>query len=110
METLTLDVPSMYADHHVLAVREALKDLSGVEDVVASSARKQVSLRYDPDKVKPEAMQAKLEEAGYGVSDELAYPIPPQGKEDSSAWFCVQDRTTATHDLDLEMSGDFRKY
>jgi len=110
METLTLDVPSMYADHHVLAVREALKDLSGVEDVVASSARKQVSLGYDPDKVKPEAIQAALEEAGYREGDELVYPIPPQGKEDSSAWFCVEDRVTVSNELDLEMSGDFRKY
>jgi copper chaperone CopZ len=100
----------MYADHHVLAVREVLESISGVEDVVASSARKQVSLGYDPDKVKPEAIQAALEEAGYREGDELVYPIPPQGKEDSSAWFCVEDRVTVSNELDLEMSGDFRKY
>jgi copper chaperone CopZ len=110
MEALTLDLPSMYADHHVLAVREALASISGVEDVVASSARKQVSLSYDPGKVKPEAIQSKLEEAGYGVNDELTYPIPPQGKEDSSTWFCVTDRVTVTHEADLEMSGDHRNY
>jgi len=110
MEALTLDLPSMYADHHVVAVREALATVSGVEDVVASSAQKRVSLSYDPDKVKPDAIAAKLKEAGYGVGEELAYPTPPQGKEDSSPWFCITERVTITSDVDRQMSGDHRMY
>jgi len=100
----------MYADHHVLAVRDALAAIPGVEDISASSARRRVSLDYDPKKVDEESIRAKLAEAGYAEGQELEYAIPPEGKEDSSAWFCVNQRVTTTNRLDLEMSGDFRKY
>jgi len=34
MENVLFDVPSMYADHHVIAVRQALLALAGIEDVL----------------------------------------------------------------------------
>ena len=105
-----MEFPSLYADHHVLAIREALESIQGVDGVTASSAQKRVTLRYDPKKVKAEAIESKLKEAGYEVGKELTLPTPPNGKEDASAWFCVQGRVTTTNRLDLEMSGDFRKY
>ena len=40
MKTLTLQVPIMYADHHVLRVRDALNGLDGVAETTASAARR----------------------------------------------------------------------
>lgn len=109
MEKLTLSVPAMYADHHVLAVRQALARLAGVEDVEASSALKIIRLRYDPSKVTPQAIANALEAAGYG-SKEVPLPMPPRHQDEASAWNTLIQRITNTNRLDLEMSGDFRKY
>ncbi len=65
METLTLKVPAMYGDHHVIEVRRILFELPGVEDVYASSSFKIVEVRYDPEKISPEQIEARLGEAGY---------------------------------------------
>jgi len=48
MENALFTVPSMYADHHVIAVREVLLAMPGVEDVSASAAWQQVQVVYDP--------------------------------------------------------------
>ena len=40
MPKATLDVPGLWADHHVTAVREALTGLEGVDEVYASAAWK----------------------------------------------------------------------
>jgi hypothetical protein len=37
MNTLTLELPAIYGDHHVLEVRRILFELPGIEDVYASS-------------------------------------------------------------------------
>ena len=47
MEKTVLSVPTMWADHHVLKVREVLTALDGVQDVYASAAWKQVVVAYD---------------------------------------------------------------
>ncbi len=38
MKQLILEMPTMYADHHVLKVRETLDGLKGIEEAYASSA------------------------------------------------------------------------
>ena len=38
MEKVVLEVPTLWADHHVLKVREALAKLEGVDDMYVSSA------------------------------------------------------------------------
>ena len=53
MEKVTFTVPSMWADHHVLNVRQALGQVSGVQDVLASALYKDVVIQYDPSVVKP---------------------------------------------------------
>ncbi len=73
METLTLELPTMYGDHHVLEVRRLLFELAGVEDVYASSSFQVAEVSYDPTKVAPEAIRARLEEAGY--LGELPVPV-----------------------------------
>lgn len=65
METLTIDLPAMYADHHVVEVRGLLLDLPGVEDVYASSAFHLVRVRVDPAQVTEATVLSKLSEAGY---------------------------------------------
>ena len=110
MEKTELHVPKMYADHHVQAVREALLPLDGVEEVLASSAFKRVVVGYDSACLKPGAIEEALRAAGYGPGEDWEIPSPPEGKEDDSAWFKMIRRITDTNMLDLQMSGDFRKY
>ena len=72
MERLTLPLPAMYADHHVLEVRRILLALPGVEEIYASSAFHTVEITYDAAAVTPEALRATLAEQGY--ADDLAVP------------------------------------
>jgi copper chaperone CopZ len=65
MEKVTLNVPGMYGDHHVLAVRDILGRLPGVEDIYASSAFKQVVVKFDPAKAKPADFESALSAQGY---------------------------------------------
>ena len=39
MERTIIDVPKMYADHHVEAVRDTLLQIEGVEDIYADPVR-----------------------------------------------------------------------
>lgn len=110
MEKTTLDVPKMYADHHVERVRNALLQLDGVEEVTASSAFKRVVVNYDSARLKPSAIEEALQAAGYAPGEEWELPSIPEGKEDDSSWFQTIQRVTKTNLLDLEMSGDFRRY
>lgn len=110
MEQVTYEVPKMYADHHVKALRDALLALEGVEEVVASSAFKTVRVSYDPDLISPEAIEEKLKAAGYGPGEDREVPSVPEAKEDGSPWFQLIGRVTETNKTDLEMSGEFRLY
>ncbi|MCD6553218.1 MAG: hypothetical protein DRI52_00900 [Chloroflexi bacterium] len=110
MDKTVLHVPKMYADHHVKAVREALLQLDGVEDVMASSAFKRVTVSYDSTRLNPSAIEEALRSAGYGPGEDWELPSLPEGKDDKSPWFQLIQRVTETNMLDLQMSGDFRKY
>lgn len=65
MKTLTLDLPIMYGDHHVLEVRRILLAMPGIADVYASSAFQVAEITYDPAQIDAEAIEARLDEAGY---------------------------------------------
>jgi len=110
MDRVTFNLPAMWADHHVLAVREALGNVNGVQEVVASALYKDVQVKYDPSAVGPDSLANALAQAGYPVGQELDLPAYPKRIEDSSDWFQFQDRITITDRRDLEMSGDHRKY
>jgi hypothetical protein len=86
MTKATFDVPTLWADHHVLKVREALLGLDGVDDVYASSAWKQVLVTYNK-KIKKADIENRRD---------------PQWAEGV--------RMTQTNRADLEMSGEFRRY
>ncbi len=110
MERAVFAVPRLYADHHVLAVREVLAKVPGVQEVYASSAFKRVAVSFDPALTSAEAILGALQGAGYGPDAplELAQALP--NKEDGSFWYNFRPRVTETNRLDIEMSGDFRKY
>ena len=65
MEKLTIDLPAMYGDHHVVEVRRILLELPGVEDVYASSSFRAAEISFDPAKIEPETITSKLDESGY---------------------------------------------
>jgi copper chaperone CopZ len=110
MEKATFNVPAMWADHHVLAVREALVQVGGVEEVIASSLYKDVLVKYDPSAVTSDALAAALTEAGFAIAATPEFPAQPERINDSSDWFQFQERKTVTDERDLQMSGDHRKY
>ncbi|MBT3389630.1 MAG: heavy-metal-associated domain-containing protein [Chloroflexi bacterium] len=65
MTVLTLELPAMYGDHHVVEVRRILLELKGVEDVYASSGFRAAEITYNAKKVTKQDIIAKLEEVGY---------------------------------------------
>lgn len=65
MPNLTLELPSMYGDHHVIEVRRLLSGLAGVADVYASSSFRVVDVTFDDTAVSPDEIKQTLEEAGY---------------------------------------------
>ncbi|MCL4303859.1 MAG: helix-turn-helix domain-containing protein [Anaerolineae bacterium] len=73
MEKVTISVPAMYGDHHVLEVRGLLLKLAGVAEVNASSCFQMVAVTFDPAKVTVPQIKATLEEGGY--LDELSIPM-----------------------------------
>ena len=111
MDKVVLDVPTLWADHHVLKVRDALGALKGVEDVYASSAWKQVLVNYDAAKIEPVAIEKVLAEAGYPVGEgEVPMLVQPTELRRDPQWEVLGSRMTETNQADLEMSGEFRRY
>ncbi len=65
METLTLNLSTLYADHHVTEVRRLLLELPGVEKVYASSCFQVIQITFDPERTNSAAIEARLGQAGY---------------------------------------------
>jgi copper chaperone CopZ len=74
MESLTLKLPAMFADHHVIEVRRVLSELPGVGDIYASSAFLSAEIDYEPDQITPQEIEHALKTAGYLE----ALPIPEE--------------------------------
>jgi copper chaperone CopZ len=111
MSRLVLDVPTLWADHHVLKVRDALLTLEGVDDVYASAAWKQVLVNFDADKTDQAAVEKALADAGYPVGEgEIPVLVQPGKQHRDPQWKVLGARKTETNQVDLEMSGEFRRY
>jgi copper chaperone CopZ len=65
MASLSLELPSMYGDHHVKEVRRILLDFDGVNEVYASSGFQAVEVDYNSKKTPKKDLIAALENAGY---------------------------------------------
>ncbi|MCJ7737279.1 MAG: hypothetical protein MUQ10_08205 [Anaerolineae bacterium] len=111
MEKVILEVPAVWADHHVLAVRDALLRLGGVETVYASSAWKQVLVEFDAAQVVRADIEQCLSEAGYPVGEGGPPVLAQPGiAHRDPQWGVLGFRDTETNQADLEMSGEFRRY
>lgn len=111
MAKVTIDVPTLWADHHVLKVRDALVNLEGVKDVYASSAWKQVLVAYEDGEIDDATIEEALAEAGYPAGEgETPVLVQPADKHRDPQWEKLGFRTTETSRVDLEMAGEFRKY
>ena len=106
MEKLQLNVPHMWADHHVLKVRALLTAMPGVQDVIASSAFRTVALSYDSALVNPDTIMAALEKAGYPVATNgagaIAETVPVATGGRDPAWFRLNMRQSKTDERDLK--------
>lgn len=76
MELYSVDLPTMYGDHHVMEVRRILLEISGVQSVYASSSFHIVEIEYDPAQVQVEILEERLQEAGYLGELAVAQEIP----------------------------------
>ena len=106
MEKLQLNVPDMWADHHVLKVRALLLAMPGVQDVIASSAFRMVALSYDPAVVSAGAIMGTLDDAGYSVATDgtgvIAESVPVATGQRDPAWFRLGMRQQKTDERDLK--------
>ena len=107
MDEFVVTLPGMWADHHVLTVRDALGALPGVGAVGASAKERTVNVSYDPKETDPAALSACLAANGYEPGEIAPDDAPPTNKP---AWATAGGRTTTTSAVDLTMSGDHRKY
>lgn len=109
MNKITLNVPALYADHHVINVKRLLSPLPGVENVTTSSAFKQVTVEFDAAKTSEAALVKALTDAGYAPGEEQVVQRTPDATPDP-AWEALGVRSTVTNPVDLQLSGEFRKY
>jgi copper chaperone CopZ len=107
MQKVTFVIPGMWADHHVLAVRDVLRGLPGVSNVYASAMDKEVSLELDAQAASPEAVAKALVAGGYapGVLPESG-PAP----RNKVSWATCGYRVTCSNLADQPMSGESRKH
>jgi copper chaperone CopZ len=109
MEKIALTIPALWADHHVTNVKRLLSPISGVENVFASSAFKQVMIEFDPNKTSQTALEKALTDGGYAPGQEQFVLESPYATPDP-AWEEQAQRITTTNMVDLQLSGEFRKY
>jgi copper chaperone CopZ len=78
-EKIVLEMPALYADHHVVEVRRILFELAGVIDVYASSSFHIVEVDYDPEVLEASKIREALDQAGYlgdlGIPTETGKPV-----------------------------------
>ena len=89
MKTLSVDVPAMYGDHHVVEVRRILTQLPGVESVYASSAFRVVEVGFDEKNQNEDSIRKVLDEAGYLADLEAPMETgkPADGGSNGATWF-----------------------
>jgi excisionase family DNA binding protein len=96
VKTITVEIPRLYGDHHTTAVRQALSQLPGVQEVWASAASKQVWVTFDPDLIQSEDVIGRLAEAGYPTQNGAYAQTVPAVRRDP-AWAKQELRMTQTN-------------
>lgn len=89
MKRTTINLPTLFGDHHVVEVRRILLETPGVKEVYASSSFQMVEVGYEPDQLSEDMIRQKLEVAGY--AGDWAVPTEsgtaPYLKDGSQAYF-----------------------
>jgi copper chaperone len=67
-EKIQLTVTGMTCGGCENAVKRAVRQLAGVEDVTASHAASEVDVTFDGSKVNAEMIRERIETLGYGVT------------------------------------------
>lgn len=81
MESLSITIPTLFGDHHTLAVHSILGALEGVQKVYVSTGFRQVFVEFDPKKVKKEAVLKALADQGYAEGEfEYSFVESIEGK------------------------------
>lgn len=65
---VVLDVKGMTCSTCPITVRAVLKKLPGVEEVKVDSEKHTAAVKFDPDRVSPEALAKAVTEAGFPSS------------------------------------------
>lgn len=99
MQTITTKIPRMYADHHVIAVQTLLSGQSGIQEVQASAATRQVAVVFDPELTSAETILMRLVTGGYPHGPDYSLPEDAKGHKDP-AWAELGLRMTQTHPAD----------
>jgi copper chaperone CopZ len=107
MEKVTFVIPGMWADHHVLAVRDVLGAVPGVSNVYASAMDKEVSLEMDAKATSADAVAEALVSAGYAPG---VLPQSGPAPRKKVAWANCGCRVTTSNLADQPMSGESRKH
>jgi copper chaperone CopZ len=85
MDKLVLTIPTLYGDHHTVAVRRILGELAGVTNLLVSPAYHQVSLTLDASKTSRQAIEKALADQGYAPGEgELTYPVQTKSPEEAT--------------------------
>ena len=93
MANMTVELPMMYGDHHVMEVRKLLLALAGVENVYASSCFHVVEIDYDSAAANEDIIKDVLAKSGY--LGELPLPVESGAAADERNGDPVYFRHTA---------------
>ena len=74
---ITLQLPTMYGDHHTSKVRQILTALPGVKHVSASSAQQKVQVAFDPAQTSTDAIRSALAVSGFPPGELPGMLNPP---------------------------------
>lgn len=97
MASLSLELPTMFGDHHVVEVRRILFEFDGVSDVYASSGFGVVEVEYNSKKTPKKDLVEALEKAGYtGESTIPVEPSIPANEDVEGAFFRHTEATEQT--------------
>ena len=102
MKTLSLELPTMYGDHHVVEVRRLLLEMPGVEDVYASSGFRVVEVQYDPAQSGDDQIKEVLEKSGY--MGDLELPVE-QGGAPADQGETEENRDRFRHSVAYQQTG-----
>jgi copper chaperone CopZ len=98
VDTITLEIPKLYGDHHTSAVHQALAQLPGVSKVWVSAAQHKVQINFDLNLIEPAEIAAHLAKAGYPTREGMEANIPSPSHKDP-AWAELGLRMTETYSV-----------